>query len=229
MHPLGGQLATLHAPAFHETLVEWLGLCPALVINRPTAMESKSSKPFQAQLIGAGGFRCPSTLVTNDPAAVLAFKEKHTRIIYKSISGIRSIVRELDDARIQRLARIRNLPTQFQEYIPGVDIRVHVVGPRTFAAEVKSDAIDYRYARQDGLEADLRAIELPEELVARCIDLSRSLQLPLCGIDLRRTPEGEYVCLEANPMPAYSYYESSAGLPISAALADLLATGVCDV
>ena len=32
-------------------------------------------------------------------------------------------------------------------------------------------------------------------------------------------PNGEPVCLEVNPSPAFSYYEMASGLPIAAALA----------
>jgi glutathione synthase/RimK-type ligase-like ATP-grasp enzyme len=56
------------------------------------------------------------------------------------------------------------------------------------------------------------------------VDLAQALDLPLAGIDLRQRPDGQYLCFEVNPMPAYSYYESNTGLPISLALADLLAS-----
>jgi glutathione synthase/RimK-type ligase-like ATP-grasp enzyme len=45
------------------------------------------------------------------------------------------------------------------------------------------------------------------------------------GIDVRRTPEGEYVFLEGNPCPMFIHFERQTGYPISDRLADLL-TGV---
>ncbi len=59
-------------------------------------MRSNASKPFQAQLIAAAGFVVPDTLVTNDPEVVREFHAEHGRVIFKSTSGIRSIVRELE-------------------------------------------------------------------------------------------------------------------------------------
>ena len=47
--------------------------------------------------------------------------------------------------------------------------------------------------------------------------------LPLAGIDLRRTPDGRYVCFEVNPSPAFSFYERRTGLPIAHAIARHLA------
>jgi D-alanine-D-alanine ligase-like ATP-grasp enzyme len=48
--------------------------------------------------------------------------------------------------------------------------------------------------------------------------------LELAGIDLRIRPNGEVVCFEVNPSPAFSYYEERTGLPIAAAVARHLAT-----
>ena len=53
--------------------------------------------------------------------------------------------------------------------------------------------------------------------------LAASLGLEFSGIDLRITPDGEAVCFEVNPSPAFSYYEQAAGVPIAAALARRLA------
>lgn len=216
-----------HESAFHEAFVEWLDVTGALVVNRPSAMHSNTSKPFQAQLIARAGFAVPDTLVTDDPAEVRAFRERHGRVVFKSVSGIRSIVTELDDRATQRLELVRALPTQFQEYVPGADVRVHVVGGSVFPTEIVSEALDYRYARRTGLSADLAAVELPDPVAKRCVELAELLDLPLCGIDLRRRPDGGYVCFEVNPMPAYTYFEDGGGQPIGATLAGLLTEVPC--
>ena len=216
-------LARRRAEVFHELFLEWLDLTPALVLNRPLAMESNSSKPFQAQQIRAAGFAVPETLVTSDPTEARAFWSEHGRVVYKSLSGIRSIVRELDETAAGRLERLRDLPLQLQAYVPGADVRVHVVGPDAFACDVQSEAVDYRYAARDGLEADLNAIELPLEIEERCRTLATQLDLPFCGIDLRRTPAGAWVCFEVNPMPAYTFFEAGSTLPIARAVVELLA------
>ena len=219
----GDHLSRLRARFFHELFVEWLDLTPALVLNRPQSMESNSSKPYQMQQIRAAGFAIPETLITSDPGEARAFWTKHGRVIYKSISGIRSIVRELDDVSAIRIDRLRDLPVQLQAYIPGEDVRVHVVGTETLACEIRSEAVDYRYATRDDLDVSLHAIELPPEVHERCCSLAARLDLPFCGIDLRRTPDGQWVCFEVNPMPAYSFFEYESGLPIARAVVGLLA------
>jgi hypothetical protein len=210
--------ATARGRALADLVVEWLELAPGRIVTRPSAMASNGSKPYQAQLIAGCGFTVPDTLVTNVPAEVRAFAARHAEVVYKSTSGVRSIVRRLDAPALDRLDRVRALPTQFQERVPGVDVRVHVVGGEAFATEVTSAAVDYRYAGRDAATCTLRAIALDAGLADRCRTLAGALDLPFAGLDLRRRPDGEHVCFEVNPMPGYSFYEDGTGQPISAAL-----------
>ena len=221
------------ARAFHDLLHSWLDIASSRVANRPCAMLSNMSKTYQASIIAKLGFKIPETLVTNDPAEVLEFvarcESAGDGVIYKSLSGVRSIVQQFRPEDCDRLPRIRWCPTQFQRRIAGVDIRVHVVGPGTFATEIKSAAIDYRYTtHQTGFDAELSAIEIPPSLASACVELATALELPFAGIDLRRTPQGNYVCFEVNPCPAYSYYETRTGAPIARALVAWLAGYVTD-
>jgi len=218
LDPAGAQRAKL----LHDLLFEWLDIADALVVNRPRAMQANASKPLQVQLIGEAGFEVPETLVTSDPAEARAFWRAHGRVVFKSASGVRSIVQELDERAVARLPLLAALPAQFQAYVAGLDVRVHVVGRAAFAAAIDSPVIDYRYAAREGAEATLTPIDLPQSVAERCVAMAQRMELPLAGIDLRRRPDGEYVCFEVNPMPAYTFFEAHTGLPISRALADLL-------
>jgi glutathione synthase/RimK-type ligase-like ATP-grasp enzyme len=215
----------LRMDAWHAILSDWLETADHLVMNRNKPSNSNMSKPFQAQIIERAGIRTPRTLVTNQIDAVLAFRKRHGRIIYKSISAHRSVVQELTDDRLAQLSKIRVLPTQFQELIEGEDIRVHVVEDEVFATRIVSTAVDYRYASDQGMEAFYEPTTLPEDIADKCRYLSRILELPLCGIDFKRTQGGEYFCLEANPCPAYSCFEEQTGQEISMAIVRSLAQG----
>lgn len=196
----------------------------ATVINRPAAGRSNLSKPFQLAALTAAGLATPETLVTTDPTAARAFLSRHRRIIYKSISGIRSIVGtiELGGASNERLELVGHGPVQLQQWINGTDVRVHVVGERWFATTVASDATDYRYAGASGSPAELTAYELPDILGQQLVAVTKTMGLLVSGIDLRRTPGGEWYCFEVNPSPGFTYYEAHTGQPIAAAIADLL-------
>jgi glutathione synthase/RimK-type ligase-like ATP-grasp enzyme len=220
--------ARTHSRRLHDLLLQVADLMPGRVLNRPGSMVSNQSKPYQAQYIRSCGFDIAETLITNDPAAgrdfIQAAWDVGGGVIYKSVSGIRSIVQQVEPHDLARLERIRWCPTQFQRLVEGTDIRVHVVGETALAVAISSDAVDYRYAaRQVGVEATLEQVALEPDVLLRCVHLADTLRLPLAGIDLRRTADGRYVCFEVNPSPAFSYYEERAGVPISAAIARYLA------
>lgn len=207
-----------------DTVTRWAEITPARVVNRIAPMGSNFSKPFQAQLITQFGFEVPETLITNDPELVRAFRARHGRVIYKSISGVRSIVQTLTDDDMDRLDSIRWCPTQFQAFVEGTNVRVHTVGEKVFATAISTEATDYRYAqRQSGDHASLRPVELSDELAEMCVKLAAGLGLAFAGIDLKVTPEGHVYCFEVNPSPAFSYYESNTGQLISGAVAEYLA------
>ena len=210
--------------ALHETLTRWLEIAPGRIVNRGLAQGSNFSKPYQAQLIQQAGFLVPETLITNDPELVKHFHATHGTVIYKSISSIRSIVQTLTEKDYDRIERVRWCPTQFQAFVPGTNLRVHTIGTEVFPVAIAPEATDYRYApSQTGDAAELRDIELSEELSNRCCQLAKSLDLDFAGIDLKVTPDDRVYCFEVNPCPAFSYYELSTGQPIARALARYLA------
>ena len=218
-----GSPAWQHAIAVDESLWSWAELTPALVVNRPTAMASNNSKPHQALTIRTLGFDIPDTLLTTDPDAAREFWARHQRVIYKSISGVRSIVAQLTSEHEHRLDNVCWCPTQFQQYVAGTDWRVHVVGDVIFACEIRSRAADYRYAAREGASVELHPRTLPSDLADRCHRLATTLGLTVAGIDLRRTPEGRCCCFEVNPSPGFTYYQTASGQPIDQAIAALLA------
>jgi len=213
----------VRAESLVELLLTWCEVTPARVVNPLKAMASNASKPYQLALI-AELFATPPTIVTTEPEAVLAFWEEHDRVVYKSTSGARSIVQELVDRDVDRLASVTRCPTQFQAYVPGIDVRVHTIANGcVFATVIDSDRVDYRYAHHEGGSASMHATSLDDELSARCLALAEQLDLAFAGIDLRITPDGEAYCLEVNPSPAYSAFEAETGQTISAGLAAYLA------
>lgn len=213
-----------HCRSLHETLTRWYEIAPGRIVNRSRPQGSNGSKPYQAQLISRHGFSIPETLITNEPELVREFVAEHPRVIYKSISGVRSIVQTFGEDDLERLDLIRWCPVQFQAHVPGTDVRAHVIGEDVIATAVSSEATDYRYAgRQSGRGAEMQPVTLPDEVAERCVQLATDLDLPFAGIDLRITPEDEVFCFEVNPSPAFSYYESITEQPIGQALARYLA------
>jgi glutathione synthase/RimK-type ligase-like ATP-grasp enzyme len=216
-----GSAAWRHATAVEYALWCWAEVAPGVVVNRPAAQASNGSKPYQLDLIRRAGFAVPETLITTDPQAAQSFWERHGAVIYKSVSSVRSQVTRLGPRDRPRLEHVAWCPTQFQAFVPGHDYRVHVAGREVFASRISAPVDDYRYPGDQ--EVEVRPAGVPPELARRCRRLAHGLGLPLAGIDLRCTPDGEWYCFEVNPSPGFAYYERATGQPISQAIARLLA------
>jgi glutathione synthase/RimK-type ligase-like ATP-grasp enzyme len=183
-----------------------------VAVNRPGAGRAHAARPYQLGLARAAGFDIPATLVTSDVAAARAFLRVHRTVITKSISGTRSVVAVLGDAEVARLDDLRAGPIQLQAFVAGLDVRVHVVGDRWFACAVRA-------------AGELEAYDLPPEVGARSVALTRAHDLALAGLDLRRADDGRWYCFEVAPSPGFSRYEEATGHPIAAAIARLLLAG----
>jgi hypothetical protein len=69
-----------------------------------------------------------------------------------------------------------------------------------------------------------RARSIPDAIAEKLRATVRALGMVYAGVDLILTPTGEFVFLEANASPAFGFAEDLAGVPVSAAVADLMAT-----
>lgn len=205
---------------FEGAMLAWCEMTNAMVVNRPCKMGSNSSKPFQLEIIRNAGFRVPETLITTDPACVAQFHNKYRRVIYKSISGVRSIVSQLTEKDLERVEDVACCPTQFQRFIAGTDYRVHVLNETVFAHRIKCPDDDYRYSQ----DARIEPAKLDGELEEQCVRLAQKLGLEFAGIDLRQSVDGDWYCFEVNPSPGFTHFDHGAG-DISLAVANHLATG----
>jgi glutathione synthase/RimK-type ligase-like ATP-grasp enzyme len=219
-----GLLDALHAFAEQESrralesLLRGLA-CP--VINSPEAVAAHRYKPVQSATVAALGVAVPETLISNDPAAVAAFVGRQAEgAIVKPVGG-GAYARRVGPGDLDRHASIRACPMQYQAYVPGEDLRVYVVGERVFAGRIVTAdprRVDFR---TDPSHVSV-ATTLADEEAATCRRIAAALGLVLAGIDLRRTPAGTPVFLEANPSPMFLRFERDTGHPILAALVDRL-------
>lgn len=204
--------------ARHRLLQLALAAAPFPVVNRPGAGESNDTKPVHTALLGASGFTVPRSCTTSSRDEALAFLEScPDGAIYKSNSGQRSIVQLVGPEDVERLSLLDRCPVYFQEQIRGTDIRVHVIGDRCHAVAIHSRTIDYRYDRSGTAREE--PFIIPDALSERCVRATAALGLAFAGIDLiQRDDTGEFVALEANPMPGYHGYDLTLGGAIAASL-----------
>ena len=196
------------------------------VTNAPSVQMSNNSKPYQSLIIQQHGLHIPDMCITSNEEEARQFLSKYKAVIYKSISGTRSVVKQVDASSMQNLYKIKYCPVQFQECVTGYNVRVHVVGRQAIATRICSDAVDYRYAHTEDKTTTLESYVLTDDIAEKCIRLAHSLKLPFAGIDLMFANDGRVICFEVNPSPGYSYYERNTGQLISHALAEYLAFGM---
>jgi hypothetical protein len=209
------RVARRHVARLENDLWHWMATGAATVLNRPEQSAGNGTKPFQTRAAHGCGFRVPESLLTNHPGAALAFAERHRRVIYKGAGGTRTRTGQLDPADTDRLARLGTCPVYLQRYIPGSNVRVHVVDTQLFATEIVSDAIDYRTQVRR-----MTPVVLPAEVADRCVAITKTLGLLLAGLDLIRTPQGEWYFLEANTSPGFTFFPAAD--QVAEAIADLL-------
>ena len=167
------------------------------VLNRPMAGLSNHAKLYQIDLLQLTRLqKIDSLMAINSTPRHLGLSED---CIYKSASGVRSIVQKLQKDDQDRWI---SEPVLFQAFIEGINIRVHVIDQEVVACYCKSQAVDYRYAQK----TEIKRIEIPAWLVTECIDISKQLGLVFTGIDLL-FKDASYYLLEVNPAPGYAYFD----------------------
>ena len=201
------------------SMAAWLQASPAMVVNRPFAGAHNSAKPLHEHLIAAAGLHVPASLTSCDPARLRRCVAAHAAV-NKSLSGVRGDTRRVvvEDMSGYRPAQG---PVHLQRYVPGADVRVHVVGEAVIATRIDSAAVDYR---AEGTPRYSRW-RIPPDVERALVSATARFGLIFAGWDLKLDSAGRYWCLEANPQPGYNAYDRHMDGAISAALLELLTRG----
>jgi glutathione synthase/RimK-type ligase-like ATP-grasp enzyme len=210
----------------HEALMGlWYSL-DARWVNDPVRDQVAQRKAYQLKIAQEVGLRIPTTLMTNDPDEARRFVDAraYRKVVYKSFSSTEQEWREtriLRDDEMLLLDQVSHAPVIFQHYVEAkYDLRISTVGDELFPAAIHSQQTDYTVdCRIDISQAKIAAVEIPDDIEDRLRELKRCLGLVYGAIDMRLTPEGDYVFLEINPGGQFMYIEAATGLPIANAMA----------
>ncbi|HEU4650483.1 MAG TPA: hypothetical protein VFS49_03625 [Croceibacterium sp.] len=201
----------------------------ALWVNNIVRDTAAAHKPWQLEMARRVGLSIPDTLITTDPDKVRAFWDaRRGEVIYKPFLQTLHSWRETRQLRREELAlldSVRIAPVIFQSLVPGAaDLRVTVIGDEVLPAAVDIRKMEYKLdVRLNQQEYERH--DLPPEVAGKLLALMRALGLEYGAIDLRLTPEGEYVFFEVNPAGQFLFVEHAAGLPVSQVLAAHLVRG----
>ncbi|HEY0476224.1 MAG TPA: hypothetical protein VGD37_01800 [Kofleriaceae bacterium] len=215
----------------------WSTLTCPWVPGRLDTVLAHQRKAHPMMLAHELGFAIPETAFTSRPADLLELHRAHAGNIITKLAGSTAFPRAFPHQLVRYTERVsardlgyardvRWCPIAVQENIAKrLEVRVTVVGDQVFAAEIDSQRShrtrqDWRHYDHASTRHAIHA--LPAEIERRCVELTRRLELCYGAIDLIVTPAGDYVFLEINPAGEHGWIEHATGLPISAAICDLL-------
>lgn len=189
-------------------------------VNSLFAYQFHKVKPRQLSLAATIGAKIPKTIISNRSTDILNFSQQVKQAIFKPVQG-GAHTQWLSEDLLQpeRLNfALEFSPVTIQEFIAGVNIRTYVLGEHVYSAVIDSDKVDFR----SDDEAVLLPISTPEKIAVMSQRICQQFGMQWTAIDWRRTPDGQYYFLEANPSPMFYFFELQTGYPITEKLVDLL-------
>ena len=215
----------------------------ALWLSDYFAMIRACNKGLQLATASKVGFNVPETVITSSKARAEEFAATHSQFISKphvvgtpKINGQQKVLLTtlFDKDHQPDLANLHLAPTILQNAIDVKDdVRIIVVGEKTFAATVNSSyeqtdqnkhLRDNRAGHYEGT-VDIKEIKLPSDIASKCTAHVRELGLQFGAIDMLVDKNGKWWFLENNPNGQWAYIEHATGQPIGKAIAKLLETG----
>ena len=202
-----------------------------LYVNHPNRIGDAEYKPAGLAAAAAAGFMLPPTLITNVPEDARAFLKEHGRAIFKPLS----VPLYLVDGKAQTVPVTEVTADEIDDSVTGTmhlfqkrvdkvaDIRVTVIGERTFAVRIDSGLLDWR---TDYSTHTYTPVTAPPEVERAMRAYLRHFGLVFGAFDFALTESGEWVFIECNPSGQWAWMEPPTGLPMTAALADLLEGGL---
>ncbi|MDO8874886.1 MAG: hypothetical protein Q8M24_01950 [Pseudolabrys sp.] len=201
-------------------------------INHPHRHMRANSKPAQIAIASKVGLDVPATVITNDPDEVRRFiGGSNDKTVYKTLSqslnteiGTSLFTSIMTESAVANLDLIGITPGIFQRLVPkAYELRVTVVGSRVFSARIDSQSRPETNVDWRRLPFAVDAVhDLSPDIEASIQALMKEFGLIYGAFDFIVTPDGRHVFLEVNPAGHYMWIESKLGLPITAALADVL-------
>ncbi|WP_175411977.1 ATP-grasp ribosomal peptide maturase [Streptomyces sp. TRM64462] len=198
-----------------------------LYVNHPHRIGDAEFKPSGLAAAVRSGFQIPATLVTSDPDAARAFVKAHGSVIYKPLStplyrmdGVSCTV-EVGEVTVDQIDdRVAATAHLFQKRVDKVaDVRVTVIGSRVFCVRIDSGLLDWR---TDYERLTYTVVDPPpgiQEALHRYLD---RFGLVFGAFDFAVDRTGAWWFLECNPSGQWAWMEPETGLPMIAAMADLL-------
>ncbi|MEU7381675.1 ATP-grasp ribosomal peptide maturase [Streptomyces sp. NPDC042207] len=198
-----------------------------LYVNHPHRIGDAEFKPSGLAAAAACGFRLPPTAITSDPDTARTFVKAHRPVIYKPLSTplyridgvsctveVREVTADEIDDTVAGTAHL------FQQRIDKTgDVRVTVIGDQVFCVRIESDLLDWR---TDYSRLRYGVVQPPPGICEALRAYLDHFRLVFGAFDFAVDRQGQWWFLECNPSGQWAWLEPETGLPMVAAMADLL-------
>ncbi|MFE1959635.1 ATP-grasp ribosomal peptide maturase [Streptomyces sp. NPDC059479] len=202
-----------------------------LYLSHPQAIARAEYKPAQLAAASREGLSIPPTLITSDPAEAKSFVTEQPTIYKPLHAGAYDVDGEpagiwaapVDPGEIDD--RVSHCAHLFQARIPkSSDMRVIVVGEQVFCARITAPpgVVDWRAEYRN---LSYEPIPCPDDLRRAMLRFLAGFGLNFGAFDFAVTADDAWWFLECNPNGQWAWLEEAAGLPLTAAVADLLENG----
>ncbi|ADI10701.1 hypothetical protein SBI_07581 [Streptomyces bingchenggensis BCW-1] len=196
-------------------------------VNHPHRIGDAEFKPSGLAAAAKVGFRIPPTLLSSEPDAARAFIKRHGPVIYKPlfaplyrIDGVSCTVKVAEVATDEIDQDVAGTAHLFQRRVEKVaDIRVTVIGERVFCVRIDSGLLDWR---MDYAQLTYTVAQPPEAITEALFAYLAHFRLVFGAFDFAVDRQGRWWFLECNPSGQWAWLEPETGLPMVAAMADLL-------
>lgn len=189
-------------------------------INSWQAFQFHKVKPRQLSLAVECGAQIPETYIGNQSQEIIDLVSNCKSAIYKPVYGgaYCALVTPdlLDKSHLEHVLALA--PITIQQYITGTNIRTFVIGDYVYSAELGSNSIDFRHDD----DTKTTPINTPDYIRKLAQVITSKFGMCWTAIDWRRTEQGEYFFLEANPSPMFIHFEQQTGYPITEKLIELM-------
>lgn len=148
----------------------------------------------------ANGLSIPKTMITNGLLALQRVAQE-PYAVKPILGGVHTeLLSNLDPTKLAH-----NAAAYFvQERLVAPEIRVFIIGEKTFAFHIKSEALDYRTDKT----TEVTYIDTPGHLAGPLLRLCRERRLDFAAADFKTTQEsGELAFLEVNSGPMFARFD----------------------
>ncbi|MFF4121812.1 ATP-grasp ribosomal peptide maturase [Streptomyces sp. NPDC001714] len=196
-------------------------------VNHPHHIGDAEFKPSGLSVAARSGFLVPPTLITSSPDTARAFIKRNGPVIYKPLSNpvylvddVSQVVKVAEVAAEDIDDSVAGTAHLFQQRVEKIaDVRVTVIGRQVFCVRIDSDLLDWR---TDYSRLRYTPVSPPLGIEPALYEYLDHFQLLFGAFDFAVDAGGRWWFLECNPSGQWYWLEPETGLPMCAAMADLL-------